>query len=141
MSDARFFLDTNVFVYSFDPDEPNKARIAESLITRGLTSGLGVISYQVAQEFTNVALKQFAGTMTHADLERYFLRALFPLMKVSSSGSLFLQALHVQAAGRISWYDSLIVAAALQGECNVLYSEDFQQGQRFGKLVVQNPFY
>jgi predicted nucleic acid-binding protein len=140
MSDDKFFLDTNILVYSFDPDDPRKALIAEKLITRGLTSGLGVISYQVAQEFVNVALRKFVVAMTLAELERYFLRVLFPLMKVSSSAPLFLQAIHLQATNRLSWYDSLIVAAAMQGECRVLYSEDLQHGQRLGDLAVENPF-
>jgi predicted nucleic acid-binding protein len=62
------------------------------------------------------------------------------MMTIPSSSGLFLEALRLQAAGQIAWYDSLIVAAALQGNCKVLYSEDMQQGRRFGDLVVQNPF-
>lgn len=140
MSDVKFFLDTNILVYSFDPDTPAKARTAEKLITRGLTSGLGAISYQVAQEFVHVALRRFADGMSAEELERYSLRVLFPLMKISSSAELFLHGLHLQSVSRLSWYDSLIVAAALQGNCKILYTEDLQHGQRFGDLVVQNPF-
>jgi len=40
----------------------------------------------------------------------------------------------------IPWYDSLIVASAIEGQCSVLYSEDFQHGQRFGRLGIENPF-
>jgi len=140
MSDDKFFLDTNILVYSFDPLEPQKACMAEKLITQGLTSGLGVISYQVTQEFVNVALRRFTDAMTFPELERYFFRVLLPLMKVSSSAPLFLQGLQLQLSKKLSWYDSLIVAAALHGNCKVLYSEDLQHGQRFGDLVVQNPF-
>jgi predicted nucleic acid-binding protein len=140
MSDDKFFLDTNIFVYSFDPDAPEKAVVAEKLVRRGRTSGLGMVSYQVAQEFLNVALKRFAAGMTAEELERYSLRVLFPLLQIHSSPQLFLQALHLQSRTRLSWYDSLIVAAALQGGCKVLYSEDFQHQQRFGDLVVENPF-
>jgi predicted nucleic acid-binding protein len=46
----------------------------------------------------------------------------------------------LQSSSRLSWYDSLIVTGALQGGCQVLYSEDLQHGQRFGDLVVENPF-
>ena len=140
MSGDKFFLDTNILVYSFDPDTPAKAAIAEGLVTRGLTSGLGVISYQVVQEFVNVALRRFVHVITPAELERYSFRALFPLMKINSSPQLFLRALHLQSSNRLSWYDSLIVTGALQGGCQVLYSEDLQHGQRFGDLVVENPF-
>ena len=140
MSADKFFLDTNILVYSFDPDAPNKAAIAEKLVIRGRSSGLGVISYQVAQEFINVALRRFAATMSAGELERYSLRVLFPLLQIHSSPQLFLHALHLQVRSKLSWYDSLIVAAALQSGCKILFSEDLQDQQRFGDLVIQNPF-
>ena len=140
MSADKFFLDTNILVYSFDPDAPEKAVIAEKLVRRGRTSGLGMVSYQVVQEFINVALGRFAASMTAAELERYSFRVLFPLLQIHSSPQLFLQALHLQARNKLSWYDSLIVGAALQGGCKVLFSEDFQHQQRFGDLIAENPF-
>jgi predicted nucleic acid-binding protein len=140
MSADKFFLDTNILVYSFDPDAPEKATIAEKLVRRGRASGLGVLSYQVAQEFVSVALRRFAAVMTTEELERYSLRVMFPLLQIHSSPQLFLQALHLQSRGKLSWYDSLIVAAALQSGCKILYSEDLQHGQRFGNLVIENPF-
>jgi predicted nucleic acid-binding protein len=139
MSD-RYFLDTNIFVYSLDPVDPRKARIAEDLVTRGVGSRLGVISYQVVQEFMNVSLRQFRAAMTVTELELYFFKVLLPMMTVPSSSGLFLEALRLQTANQIAWYDSLILAAALQGGCKVLYSEDLQHGRRFGDLVIQNPF-
>lgn len=139
MSD-RYFLDTNVFVYSLDSDEPRKASIAEKLITRGAASGVGAISYQVVQEFSNVALTKFKADMSGAELERYFLKVLSPLMKIPPSDSLFLDALNLAGRHQLSWYDSLIVAAAIQGGCKVLYSGDLQHGRRFGDLIVENPF-
>jgi predicted nucleic acid-binding protein len=139
MSD-RYFLDTNIFVYSLDPVDPRKARIAEELVTRGVGSRLGVISYQVVQEFMNVSLRQFRATMTVTELELYFFKVLLPMMTIPSSSGLFVEALRLQAAGQIVWYDSLVVAAAIQGGCEILYSEDMQHGRHFGDLVVQNPF-
>jgi len=41
---------------------------------------------------------------------------------------------------RLSWYDCLIVAAALQSQCSVLYSEDLQNGQEIDNLRIDNPF-
>ena len=58
MSD-RFFIDTNIFVYTFDHVNNNKKAIARSLIQNALSSGEGVISYQVIQEFLNVATRKF----------------------------------------------------------------------------------
>jgi len=139
MSD-RYFLDTNLFVYSLDSVDPRKARIAEELVTRGVDSRLGVISYQVVQEFMNVSLRQFRTTMTATELELYFFKVLLPMMAVPSSSGLFLEALRLQRADQIAWYDSLIVASARQGGCKILYTEDMQHGRRFGDLVIQNPF-
>jgi len=139
MSD-RYFLDTNILVYSFDRVEPRKASVAEDLVTRAVTSGLGIISYQVVQEFINVSLRRFGTTMTVTELELYFFKILLPMMRVPSSTELFLEALRLQMANRIAWYDSLIVAAAIRGGCDVLYSEDMRHGRRFGDLVIQNPF-
>jgi predicted nucleic acid-binding protein len=137
---ARYFLDTKIFVYSFDPAETRKAQIAESLVTSGVTSGLGVISYQVVQEFLNVGLRRFKAAMTVTELENYFFRIFLPMMKVPSSTELFLEALRLQSSHRVGWYDSLVVAAALQGRCEILYSEDLQHGRRFGDLLVHDPF-
>ena len=139
MSD-RYFLDSNIFVYSLDPVDPRKARIAEELVTRGVGSRSGVISYQVVQEFMNVSLRQFQVTMTATELELYFFKVLLPMMTIPSSSGLFLEALRLKTTDQIAWYDSLIIAAALQGDCEVLYSEDMQHGRRFGDLVIQNPF-
>ncbi len=137
---AKYFLDTNIFIYSLDRVDPHKARTAQSLVTRGVDSRLGVISYQVVQEFMNVSLRQFRATMTATELELYFFKVLLPMMTIPSSSGLFLEALRLQRASQIGWYDSLIVAAAIQGNCSILYSEDMQHGMRFGGLVVQNPF-
>ena len=66
---GRFFLDTNVFVYSFDRSVPAKARRATQLIRRAVATRKGIVSYQVAQEFFNVALRRFAQAMTVAEAE------------------------------------------------------------------------
>jgi predicted nucleic acid-binding protein len=139
MSD-RFFLDTNIFVYSFDLGAARKAKTATQLIRKALSTQKGVISYQVVQEFFNVMLKHFPQPMTGADAEQYRSAAFRPLLSVHSSQGLFAEALRICSRHRLSWFDSLILAAALQAECDVLYSEDFHHGQRFGTLRIANPF-
>jgi predicted nucleic acid-binding protein len=137
---AKCFLDTNIIVYAFGQSFPEKARIAQRLVTDGAADKQAIISYQVVQEFINVALRGFRLTIPTADLESFVLTALFPMMAISSSPSLVLEALRLQGGNQLAWYDSLIVAAAIQGGCEILYSEDLQHGRRFGDLVVQNPF-
>ena len=139
MSD-RFFLDTNIFVYSFDQSVTAKARKAAQLIRKALTTQKGVVSYQVVQEFFNVALRRFAQPMRVGDAEQYLATVFRPLLGVHSSPALYVEALRLHAQSRLSWYDALIVSAALQAQCDLLYTEDLQHGQRFQSLQVVNPF-
>ena len=139
MSD-RFFLDTNIFVYSFDKNAPKKADRAAKLIRRAIEVGQGIVSYQVVQEFFNVALRRFAEPMSGADAEQYLSTTFRPLLAVHSSHGLYSRALQLAREHSLSWYDSLIVASAIEGRCGVLYSEDLQHGQRFGGLRIENPF-
>lgn len=139
MSD-RFFLDTNIFVYSFDRSAPQKARRATELIRKAISAQSGVVSYQVVQEFFNVALKRFSQPMQPADAEQYLSTVFRPLIAVNSSQALYAEALLLHVQSKISWYDSVIVASATQAHCSVLYTEDLQHGQHFGSLQIVNPF-
>jgi len=137
---GRYFLDTNILIYSFDSGQAAKARRAQKLIGDALTTNSGVISYQVVQEFLSFALRRAARPMTASDAAQYLERILRPLLSIHSSPSLYAEGLYLYERYQLSWYDSLIVAAAIQGNCDLLYSEDLQDGQRFGKLLVRNPF-
>jgi predicted nucleic acid-binding protein len=137
---GKFFIDTNIFVYSFDPKSPAKARKAAQIIRAASNTGEGIISYQVVQEFFNVALRRFAEPMTVAEAEQYLTTVLRPLLAAHSSATIFFEALRIAERHKISWYDSLIVAAALASGCEKIYSEDFQHGHKIDSLSVENPF-
>lgn len=137
---ARFFLDTNIFVYSFDRSSAAKNRRAVQLIRQAVATRKGIVSYQVVQEFFNLALRRFAQPMTVPEAEQYLSAVFRPLLAIQSSPALISEALRLTAKHRLSWYDSLIVAAATEGACGILYSEDLQHGQRFGDLQIENPF-
>jgi predicted nucleic acid-binding protein len=137
---GKFFLDTNLFVYTFDAKAPAKAKKAGQLIRRAADTGEGIISYQVVQEFFSVALRRFAQPMSVAEAEQYLITVLRPLVAVHSSPAIYFEALRIVEKHRMSWYDSLIVAAALEGQCDRLYSEDFQDGRKIEGLRIENPF-
>lgn len=137
---GRFFLDTNVFVYSFDGDAFKKALRATQLIRQAIRTRSGIVSYQVVQEFFNVALRRFKQPMTTPEAEQYLSTTFRPLLAIHSSHALYGEALRIAARFQLSWYDSLIVASAIEGQCEVLYSENFQHGQQFGTLQIFNPF-
>src|SRR5258708_27074733 len=109
---GRFFLDTNLFVYTFDSSAPSKSRKAANLVRRAADTGEGIISYQVVQEFFNVALRRFAQPMSTAEAEQYLITVLRPLLAVHSSPAIYFEALRIAEKHRMSWYDSLIIAAA-----------------------------
>lgn len=136
----RFFLDTNIFVYAFDAALPEKARRSAHLIRHAVESGEGVVSYQVVQEFLNVAVRRFAQPMSTAEAEQYLTTVLRPLLAVESSPALFVEALRVAGKYRLAWYDSIIVAGAIMAECETLYSEDFPHGQHIESVRIENPF-
>jgi len=140
MSATRHFLDTNVLIYTFDLTAPRKASRATELVHNALDSGSGIISYQVVHEFISVARGLLPSSMNLQEIEKYWGKTLRPLLTIHSSPVLFTRALGICQAHQIAWYDSLIIAAALQGNCKILYTEDLQHGRRFGDLVVENPF-
>lgn len=137
---ADYFLDTNVLIYSFDDNEPAKRDTARKLIAVALRQGSGVISWQVVQEFMNVALHKWEKPMSVEDANEYLNGTLEPLCGVFPSATLWRSALSLQIQSQYRFYDSLIVASALQCGAKVLYSEDLQAGRQFGKLEVRNPF-
>ena len=137
---AKFFLDTNIFVYSFDSSEPQKQKKSQALIETALESHTGIISWQVVQEFLNVATRKFAVPMKPAESQKYLAAVLGPLCEVFPSVVLYDEALRLKEQTGFSFYDSLIVAAAHAAGCDILYSEDLSHGQKIGSLTVQNPF-
>jgi predicted nucleic acid-binding protein len=137
---GKFFLDTNIFVYAFDATAPVKARKAARLVRDAVDTGKGIVSYQVAQEFFNVAFRRFAQPMGAAEAEQYLITVFRPLLAIHSSPALYVEALRIAGKYRVAWYDSIIVASALEGRCDVLYSEDFQQGREIEGLRIENPF-
>jgi len=135
------FLDTNIFVYAFLASEPRKRAKAVELIETSLGSGRGCISYQVVQEFANVARKKFATRLSAGDCKAFIDAAMQPLIRVASSTALIHTALDLQDELKYSFYDSLMIAAALQAGAETLYTEDLQHWQLVrGVLRIVNPF-
>jgi predicted nucleic acid-binding protein len=137
---AKHFLDTNIFVYSFDQGQPEKQEHSLTLIAAALQSGDGLISTQVIQEFLNVATRKFTTPMKPIDCQAYLTRVLFPLCQVYPDLALYETCLDIQQETGYSFYDSLILAGALRGECEILYSEDLQAGQQVRGIQIINPF-
>jgi predicted nucleic acid-binding protein len=139
-SAKRVFFDTNIVVYCFDTLEPHKQARAKDLLAHALNSKLGVVSYQVVQEFCNVACKARRLQIPIERIQAYVNLVLQPMNRVASSPALVESALALRNEHRFSFYDSLIIASAQQARCDLLYSEDMQHLQRVGELQIVNPF-
>ena len=135
---AEHFLDTNILVYMFDETDAGKRRQAEDLVNESLTQGSGCISFQVVQETLNVLIRRLG--FVAEDSRRALEQVLVPLWQVYPSAVLYQDAISLQGRYRLSFYDSLIVAAALETGCTRLYSEDLQHGQKIQRLTIVNPF-
>ncbi len=139
MSVKRFFLDTNILVYTFDQTNPRKQTIAQQLVKQSL-SGDGCISYQVIQEFMNLALRKFSPSISTRQAQRYLETVLLPMCDYYANENFYQRGLNIQERWCFSWYDSLIITAALEAGCDILYSEDLQHEQQIETLTVINPF-
>jgi len=136
----KFFLDTNIFVYSFDDNEIEKKVRALSLIGEALQSGKGIISWQVVQEFLNVSTKKFIYPLKAVDAKSYLQKVLFPLWAVFPNLTIYQNTIEIQEKTGYSFLDSMIVASALSQDCSILYSEDLHNGMKIDDLQVVNPF-
>jgi len=139
MSD-RYFLDTNIFIYAVDPADPAKQEAARDLIRQALGDLEGVVSWQVVQEFCNAATRKIAVPVSLSDCREYLTDVLGPLCVIFPRIQLFQEALRLQDETGYGFYDCLIIASALDGQCNTLYSEDMQHGQQIRGLTIVNPF-
>ncbi len=130
---AEAFLDTNVLIYAFAQGDP-RSEAAESLLAEG-----GVLSVQVLNEFAAVArrkLKMDWVQITEASAALRELCKVVPVDEATHEAALQLASRH-----SFQFYDALVIAAARQAECTVLYSEDMQHDLIVDKqLRIRNPF-
>jgi len=133
---GKIFIDSNVWLYLFLKDESNKYRIAEKYILENSNNPL-FISYQVINEVTNQLLrKNFSETVVRKNIEY-----LFKICTIHNySRDIVLLASSLREKQSISFWDSMIVASAINCGCNILASEDLHDGLKIGNLVIQNIF-
>lgn len=133
----RCFFDTNILVYSRDPDDAAKRALARNLIEGSIEEESFVVSTQVLVEFYATSVRRrLLGPAQALDLVRFW----GGHDTVPHTSDLVTRGLELHQAHSLSIWDGLIVQAALDARCDVLLSEDLQHGRRFGSLEVANPF-
>ena len=127
------FADSNICIYLFSVDK-DKATIAPKIFESGC-----VISTQVLSETSNVLIKKLNFSKLDAQKAIRFIANNAPVKLISPE--LIDSAFELAIRYQFSYYDSLIVASAIDAQCNILYSEDLQHNQIIEKkLTIQNPF-
>lgn len=135
----KSFVDTNILVYAEDRDAGRKHAAALELVRGRWDDRQGVVSIQVLQEFYVTVTRKLRKPMAAAKaLEA--VREYLTWTVIDNTGPLLIAALGVHQKEKLSFWDALIVQAALDAGCERLYSEDLQPGRRYGDLIVINPF-
>ncbi len=133
----KSFIDTNIIVYANDSREKGKQAAAVELITGVMRKGTGVISTQVLQEYSAVALRKL-NQDPHVVLHQLKLLSFFETVTVLPA--LVQRGIEMVLAYGISFWDACILSAAEKAECSKLYSEDLNTGQIYSGIEVVDPF-
>jgi len=132
------FLDTNVLVYAYDSSDRRKQKIARELV-RGAVAGELVMSTQVLAEFAATMLHKKTPAARPEDVESV-MDALTPVRLIRPDAEMVRRALEANARYGLHFYDGMIVAAAERGACRRILSEDFNAGQQYFGVTMENPF-
>lgn len=134
MKDKTFFIDTNVILYCYAQDDPSKQSIALNVASNAYT----FVSTQVIKETCNILHKKVKLTWSDIALvvdeiseNNNIIQVKLPTIK---------KAVFLADRYQLQWFDSVIIASALEANCDVLYSEDLQNGFRIEGLKIINPF-
>jgi len=131
---VKAFFDTNVLIYAVAEDDPRSAK-AEELLVSG-----GMLSVQILNEFVSVARRKILMSWSDVTEALHAFQVLCP-SPLPITMELHEAALKIAEKHGYNIYDALVVAAALEAGCSILYSEDLQDGQTIdGQLTIRNPF-
>jgi predicted nucleic acid-binding protein len=135
----RQFIDSNVLVYAFDRTAGRKNERARELLARLWSDGGGCLSLQVLQEFFVTATGRLTEKLSHAEAARRV--AQYSEWHVHEPGKRdLLAAIDLRRELRVSFWDAMIVQSARSLGCEVLWTEDLNDGQRYAGVLVRNPF-
>jgi len=137
MNDAKAFFDTNVLLYMYGGTDLDKQAKAKELFRRYAESGRMLLSTQVVQEFYTAGSRKLG--MPRRELQEAA-AALLDLPLIIVGPAHILAAIRAEQRYIISFWDDLILAAAESGGAEVLYTEDLNDGQQYGTVLVRDPF-
>jgi predicted nucleic acid-binding protein len=131
------FLDTNILVYTADSRHPEKQLTARNILSHFVLNSRPVISMQVLQEFYTTAVKK----LNIAQFEAKKLCHNFTMLKTVILDTHNLEcAIDISIVSKISFWDAMIIEAAKTGGCDIVLSEDLNDGQTIAGVKIINPF-
>ena len=131
------FLDTNILVYSVDGKDPVKQGIARKILIEALVSREYLISAQVLNEFSNIALLKLKMSIQEV---RRFVEIFGQINVVSIDRSWTDKALSLKEKFGTQFFDSLLLVAAEENGCDTILTEDLNDGQVYGSVKAVDPF-
>ena len=139
MKGDKTFIDSNLIIYAYDISAGKKHDIASKIMLDLWNSELGVISTQVLQElFVNITQK--IPKPLNVKSAKEIINDLLKWEVVINDGESIVKAIEIQLRYKYSFWDSLILEAAISSETTVLLSEDFSDGQIVEGVKIKNPF-
>jgi predicted nucleic acid-binding protein len=135
----REFVDANILVYAFDSSAGRKQQVARQLLERLWEDGTGCISVQVLQEFF-VTVTRKVGKPLPVEEATARVRELATWNVFAPTAHDVLAAIGLHTQSRIGFWDAMIVLAAAESGCDVLWTEDLSDGQRIRGVHIRNPF-
>jgi predicted nucleic acid-binding protein len=135
----REFVDANVLVYAFDSSAGKKQQAAQTLLERLWEDGSGCVSVQVLQEFFVTVTKKVAKPLPVEEATARIREFATWRVFAPIAGDV-LDAIVLHAQAKIGFWDAMIVIAAADSECDLLWTEDLSDGQLLRGVRVRNPF-
>ena len=139
MTGEKVFLDTNIIIYAYDTSAEEKHGIANKIMVDLWNSGSGIISTQVLQECF-VAMTQKIPKPLDVKTARDIVNDLLTWDVVINDGESILDAIDIHLKFKHSFWDSMIIQAAIRGGATLLLSEDLSDGQIINGVKIKNPF-
>ncbi|KUG25446.1 pin domain protein [hydrocarbon metagenome] len=133
----KFFIDTNILIYTIDNHYPKKKIISRELIAKLFEDASGIISTQVLQEFYYTAVNKLN---SDPKIIKALLKSFEDLEIVQINTTIIHNAIDCSITNKISFWDALIITAAESANCNKLFSEDLNNGQVINGVEIVNPF-
>ena len=139
MQGDKVFLDTNIMIYAYDISAGEKHEIAKNHVIDFWNSRLGLISTRVLQEFFVTVTKKISKPL-EVKLAKEIVNDFLEWDIVVNDSKSILEAIEIHCRYNYSFWDSLIIQAAIKGVAELLLSEDLSDGQKIGSIMIKNPF-